>query len=47
MKEMIKKGVCVTLIYLVAIGCTFLFTNRMERLEQAAIEDSEVCSNIK
>jgi len=33
MKEVIKKGVCVTLIYLIAILCTVVLQNRIERLE--------------
>lgn len=40
MKKIMEKGICVALIYLVAIGCTFILTSRIERLEQASIERS-------
>lgn len=40
MKELLKRGACITLIYLIAIGCTLMLTNRIERLEAATIENS-------
>lgn len=36
MKKIIKRGACVTLIYLVAIACTFMLSNRIERLEASS-----------
>ncbi len=43
MREIMKKGVCVILIYFVAIICTFILTNRIERLEaQKMIENGTV-----
>jgi len=39
MKKILKRGVCITLIYLIAIGCTLMLTNRIERLEAATIKN--------
>ncbi len=47
MKELVKRGVCVTLIYLVAILCTFVLTNRIERLEANEVLESEVALSVK
>ncbi len=47
MREIMKRGVCVVLIYFVAIICTFIFTNRIERLEAQEIRESQVLASIK
>ncbi len=36
MKKMVKKGIGVTLIYVVAILCTFLVSNRVSELDNNA-----------
>lgn len=33
MKKIIKKGIGITLVYLVAILCTFLVSNRVNELD--------------
>ncbi len=42
MKNIMKKGACVTLIYLIAIACTFIMANRVERLEGAKMESESL-----
>lgn len=39
MKKLLKKGAYITLIYLTAIGCTLMLTNRLERLEAATVKN--------
>ncbi len=47
MKNIMRKGACITIIYLIAICCTFILTNRIERLEQAVIDRTVTSSSIK
>ncbi len=47
MKNIMRKGAFITFIYLIAICCTFILTNRIERLEQATIERNMTSSSIK
>lgn len=47
MKEIMKRGICVTLIYFVAILCTLMLSNRIERLESVSFECYETGSSIK
>ncbi len=47
MKNIVKMGVGLTLIYFVAIVCTFVMADRVERLEGACQQQNQVAIFLK
>ena len=45
MKKIIKKGVCITLIYAVAVLCTFIMANRIEKLNENYVSTAVMISD--
>lgn len=47
MKNIVKMGVGLTLIYFVAIVCTFVMADRVERLEGTSLKQRQVAIFLK